>query len=157
MVQYNGAPLSKKGPSWSWSYGSLMYSYLSNLVPITTNAVSLSVTCGRWVVYSGTPISFSNKTDRYDITEILLKVTLNIITTNPSSTVENEGPVYIHWCSIEGNIYYVNIDCFDDKRSIGTDRLQGSFHVSFGYTNKHEIIYPNTILFRLGQHLWSKS
>ena len=32
------------------------------------------------MVFSGTPVSSTNKTDRHDITEILLKVTLNIIT-----------------------------------------------------------------------------
>ena len=36
---------------------------------------SLSVTCDR-----GTPVSSNNKSDRQDITEILLKVTLNTIT-----------------------------------------------------------------------------
>ena len=62
-------------------------------VPITTNVVSLnnnsdevysmqhyvislSVTCGMSEVFSG----FFNKTDRHDITEILLKVALNTIT-----------------------------------------------------------------------------
>ena len=34
---------------------------------------------GRWV-FPGTPISFTNKTDCHDITEILLKVMLNTIT-----------------------------------------------------------------------------
>jgi hypothetical protein len=39
------------------------------------------VTCGRTVVWfsPGTPVSFTNKTDRHDITEILLKVALNTI------------------------------------------------------------------------------
>jgi len=98
----------------------------------------LSVTCGSWVLYSGTPISSSNKTDCYDTTEILLKVTLNTITTNLSSTVENEGPVYIHRCSIGGGIYYVNSDCFDDKCSIGTDHLKGSFHLPFFNEMSHD-------------------
>jgi hypothetical protein len=31
-------------------------------------------------ILSGTPVSSTNKTDRYDITEILLKVALNTIT-----------------------------------------------------------------------------
>ena len=39
--------------------------------------ISLSVSCGRSVVY---PVSSTNKTDRHDITEILLKVALNTIT-----------------------------------------------------------------------------
>jgi hypothetical protein len=38
-------------------------------------------TC-RWFS-PGTPVSSTNKTDRYDITEILLKVALNTLTINP--------------------------------------------------------------------------
>ena len=34
------------------------------------------MTCGRSVVFSSTPVSSTNKTDRHDITEILLKVAL---------------------------------------------------------------------------------
>jgi len=60
-------------------------------VPITTDAVSsnldqgevynimwysLSVTCDRSIVFSGYS---TNKTDRHDITEMLLKVALNTI------------------------------------------------------------------------------
>jgi len=37
------------------------------------------VTCDRSVVFSGTPVSSTNKTDYHDITEILLKVVLNTI------------------------------------------------------------------------------
>jgi hypothetical protein len=37
---------------------------------------------GRWFT-PGTPISYTNKTDRHDITEILLKVALNTITLTP--------------------------------------------------------------------------
>ena len=33
-----------------------------------------------WCVSLGTPVSSTNKTDRHDITEILVKVALNIIT-----------------------------------------------------------------------------
>jgi hypothetical protein len=42
---------------------------------------SLSVTCDRSVFFSfGTPVTSTNKTDRHDITEILLKVALDNIT-----------------------------------------------------------------------------
>jgi hypothetical protein len=44
------------------------------------------VTCHRSVVFSGPPVSSTNKTDRYDITEILLKVALN----STDNTVEDE-------------------------------------------------------------------
>ena len=44
-----------------------------------------SVTCGRSVVFSGTPFSSTNKNDRNDIIEILLKVaSLNTINVNPN-------------------------------------------------------------------------
>jgi hypothetical protein len=36
-----------------------------------------SVTCDRWLISPGPPVSSSNKTDRHDIAEILLKVVLN--------------------------------------------------------------------------------
>jgi len=63
-------------------------------VPITTKVVSLSPTHGEvysiqhyeiktlgagWWFSQGTPISSTNKTDRHDMTEILLKVALNTI------------------------------------------------------------------------------
>ena len=34
--------------------------------------IKLSVTCGRLVVFPGTPVSSTNKTDRHDITEVAL-------------------------------------------------------------------------------------
>jgi hypothetical protein len=42
----------------------------------------MSEICGRFVVFSGlgTPFSTTNKTDHHDITEILLKVALIIMT-----------------------------------------------------------------------------
>ena len=42
------------------------------------------MTCGRGRWFSlGTPVSSTNKTNRHDITEILLKVALNTIYHNP--------------------------------------------------------------------------
>jgi hypothetical protein len=37
--------------------------------------------------FSGTPVSSTNKTDRHDITEILLKVTLNTLTLTLKKTI----------------------------------------------------------------------
>jgi hypothetical protein len=74
--------------SWSWSYGSWIYYYLCNqcLSPLMLwvrvsirarcTTLCLSVTCDRSVIFSG---SSTNKTDRHDIAEILLKLALNII------------------------------------------------------------------------------
>ena len=85
-----------QGSSWSWLYGSWIYNYqylcnqcLSPLmlwvrISIMARCTSLcDKVCqwpptGRWFS-PGPPVSFVNKTDCHDITEILLKVVLNII------------------------------------------------------------------------------
>ena len=101
---------SRRGPSWSWSYGSWIYNYLCNqsLLPLmlwvrishwrgvldTTlwEQVYMQYSYRHWQV--GTEVDLrqiggfllvlrfpsSNKTDRDDITEILLKVALNTTT-----------------------------------------------------------------------------
>jgi len=48
----------------------------------TYNIQSYQVTCDSWVVSHGTLVSSINKTDRRDITKILLKVALNAINHN---------------------------------------------------------------------------
>jgi hypothetical protein len=86
-----------QGKSMSWSYGSWIYNYLCNhcLSPLTLwvrislrryvlDTTSREKVCqwlaaGRWFS-PGTAVSSTNKTDHHDITEILLKVTLNTIT-----------------------------------------------------------------------------
>ena len=98
-------------PSWSWSYGSWIYNYLCNQclsplmlwvrTPFMAKStrynimwLRLSVTCDRSVVFS------TNKTYRYDITEILLNVALNTINqpgNNMASSVD----------SISLSIYFV--------------------------------------------------
>jgi hypothetical protein len=81
-----------EGPSWSWPwlYGSWIYNYLCNqcLSPLqlwvwtrSWQSVLYATLCdkicqwlatGRWFSH-GTPASSTNKIDRHDITEILLK------------------------------------------------------------------------------------
>jgi hypothetical protein len=51
-------------------------------VPITT-----SVAAGQWFS-PVTPVSSTNKTDRHNITELLLKVALNTITHNPIRVIK---------------------------------------------------------------------
>jgi hypothetical protein len=55
------------------------------------------VTSGSLMVFSGTPVSFTNKTGRRDITEILLKVALNTITKTvlTCSELSNEEPGFV--------------------------------------------------------------
>ena len=80
-----------KGPSWPWSYGSWIYNYLCNQCrppPILWVRISIKARCTtlrdivchwlakrRWFS-PDLPVSSTNKTDRHDITEILLKVAL---------------------------------------------------------------------------------
>ena len=85
-----------KGLSWSWSHGSWIYNYLCNqcLSPLmlwvqiplrwgvldtTLCDICQRLAADRWFS-PGTPVSSTNKTDRHDKTEILLKVALNILT-----------------------------------------------------------------------------
>ena len=99
LVQYTSKLTELKhtrhrGPSWPWSYGSWIYNYICNqyISPLMLYVrISIRVRCttlcdkvcqwlvtGRWFS-PGPPVSSTNKTDRHDITEILLKVTLSTI------------------------------------------------------------------------------
>jgi hypothetical protein len=89
-----------EGSSWSSSYDSCIYSYLCNQclspltlwgrIPLRRGAVDTTL-CDKvcqWLVAGlwfspGTPVSSTNKTDRLDITEILLTVALNTTTLTP--------------------------------------------------------------------------
>ena len=83
-----------EGPSWPWSYGNWIYNCLCNrcLSPLmmsvrTLIRVRCTTLCDKvcqWLVTGlwfspGPAVSSTNKTDRHDIAEILLKVALNII------------------------------------------------------------------------------
>ena len=82
--------IDSKGASWSWSYGSWIYSYLYNqyISPLTMwagipsrRSVLDAILCDKvcqWFVTDrwfspGTFVSSTNKADRLDIAEILLK------------------------------------------------------------------------------------
>ena len=84
-------------PSWSWSYCNWNNNYLHNqclslltlwfrtsfmagvLDTSLCDKVCQWLTAGQWFS-PGTPVSSTNKTDRHDITEVLLKVALSTIT-----------------------------------------------------------------------------
>jgi hypothetical protein len=93
----NKTTMFSKYISWSWSYGSWIYKYLYNpcLSPSTLwvwiplrRGVSDTIWCDnvcQWLVRGwwfslGTPVSCTNKTDRHDVAEILVKVALSTIT-----------------------------------------------------------------------------
>jgi hypothetical protein len=75
--------------SWSWSYGSWNIPTYAISCEFESHSwrgtqynimwLSLSMTWGRSVVFPSTPVSSTKKTGHHDITEILLKVTLNTI------------------------------------------------------------------------------
>ena len=83
-----------RGLSWPWSYGSWIYYYLCNQclsslmlwvwISIRARCTTLCNKVCQWLATGqwfspGPPVSSTNKTDRHDITEILLKVALNTI------------------------------------------------------------------------------
>ena len=88
--------------SWPWSHDSWIYSYLGNhCLPPQMLCVRISITAkcttlcdkvcqwlatGRWFS-PGPSASSTNRTDRHDITEILLKVALNTIKSTSSVTL----------------------------------------------------------------------
>ena len=88
------------GPLWSWLHGCWIYNYLCNqflsplmlcvLIPPRRGIFDTTLyykvcqwlATGQWLARwfsPGTPVSSINKTNRHDITEILLKVALNPI------------------------------------------------------------------------------
>ena len=106
----------KRGSSWLWSHGSWIYNYLFHQclsshtlwVRIPLRRCVLNTTCcdkvcqwlaaGQWF----SPVSSTNKTDLHDITEILLKLALNII--NPIPTYEKKKLVCLKNINVKKRI-----------------------------------------------------
>ena len=97
MSSYVGMELiASMGSSWSWSYSSWIYDYLCNQslwpptlwvrTPLRWGVLDTTL-CDKffqWLATGlwfspGTPVSSTNKSDRHDTTEILLKVVLSTI------------------------------------------------------------------------------
>jgi hypothetical protein len=99
------------GPSWLWSYGSWIYNYLCNQwisllmlwvrISIRARCTTLCDKVCQWLATDrwfspGRPVSSTNKTDRHDITEILLKMTLKTI---KQTNIINIGKLITDTCS----------------------------------------------------------
>ena len=95
------------GPSWPWSDGGWIYNCLyvisadvvgsdqGEVYNIMWYFVCQWLVAGQWIS-SGTPISSINKTDRHEITEILLKVALSTI--KPTNSIFcNSACRYFRW------------------------------------------------------------
>ena len=67
---------------------------------------SLSITCDSSMVFSGTPVFSTNKTDCHNITEILLKGAINTISHLP----EQSSSFLLHVVSLHCFQYYLNYD-----------------------------------------------
>ena len=103
------------GSGWLWLYGSWIYNYLCNqcLSPLMLwVSISIRARCTtlcdkvcQWLAIGrrfslGPPVSYTNKTDRHDIAEILLKVALNTIS-KPSNLYlewEEKSFEFVCWC-----------------------------------------------------------
>jgi hypothetical protein len=102
------------GQSWSWSYGSWIYNYQCNqcLSPLTLrvqnplrrgilDATLCDKVC-QWLATCqwfspGNLISSTNKTDRYDIIGILLKVALSTLTLTRVLLVKKLHILWLLW------------------------------------------------------------
>ena len=83
------------------------------------------LTCDRSVVYSGTPVSSTNKTDRHSIIGIWLKVSLNTITLPyPLLFLQN----WIQCAFNLNNWFLLSIDIYDNSDFI---KLTVSFLFQF--------------------------
>jgi hypothetical protein len=72
------------------------------------------MTCGKSWLLPGTPASSTNKTDRHDITEILLKVVLNTIKPNQPTLILRSGkhqhePMIYHGPGKYANHYITDV------------------------------------------------
>jgi hypothetical protein len=108
--------------SWSWSYGSWIYNYQCNdcLSPLRLWVrISIRVRCttlcdkvcqclaaGRWFS-PGIPVSSTNKTDRHDMTEILLKVALKTISLNQA----------IKYCGVKQHVPFTSTGSTEEKHT----------------------------------------
>ena len=113
------------GLPWSWSYGSWIYNYLCKQylsplmlwVQILLNRDVLDTTCDKvsqWLVTGQcfSTVSSTNKTDRHDITEILLKLALNTITL--TLTLLNQWNLNCRGCEINSNYWIYDHKTFMD-------------------------------------------
>jgi hypothetical protein len=118
-----------QGPSWLWPYGSWIYNYLCNqcLSPLTLwvrtplrwgalDTTLCDKVCqwratGQWFSPS-TQVSSNNKTDRRDITEILLKEALSTIKPNQTKTycVELKCIWKMQFCA---TMHILHLNCFE--------------------------------------------
>ena len=126
-----------KGPSWPCSYGSWIYNYLCNqcLSPLTLwvrislrrgvldttlcDKVCQWLATGRWFS-PGTPVSSTNKTDRHDITEILLKVALNTIkqTNYQNVFIDIKTRISSYWKNLITDCQQLFMFCLTHKKLI---------------------------------------
>jgi hypothetical protein len=117
------------GPSWPWYYGSWIYNYLCNQclsslmlwvrISIEARCTTLCDKVCQWLAmcrwYS--PISSTNKTDRHDIAEILLKVALKTIKQTISSPVKQplKKPSFSFCFEVSSNIVFMLQYCVFTK------------------------------------------
>ena len=109
-----------EGPSWSWSYGSWIYNYLCNqcISPLMLWVrISIRARCttlrGKvcqwlatgWCFFPCPTVSSTNKTDRHDITEILLKVALNTVKQTSYGTLLLKLLWLINWIITVVHVY----------------------------------------------------
>jgi hypothetical protein len=103
---------------------------------------------GRWFS-SGALVSSTNKTDRHDITEILLKVALNTINLTPSISME----VFFFRNKLhEKKIYYLDMNMIDtEKYQHARQNMKFTTRSLHSLANKLHILARQADIFGINQ------
>jgi hypothetical protein len=99
---------------------------------------------GRWF-YPGTLISSTNEADRHDITEILLKVALNIIKQTNKHTyylMYNVMYMYISWIDPVSFLLFITTP-YPDLR------ILNSFDLPVYIQTKYQLVFDNSVMINL--------
>ena len=149
------------GPSWPWSYCSWIYNYICNRcpsklmlwvwIPLLARCTTLCNKVCHWLAQGsrfspGTPVFSINKTDRTDITEILLKVALNTIKPNQTNLKKSV------WSSSK----YVGVN-LNSPNTLKTEHMRlriDSLPLSRNYMNKGNTLLLVTHVERRWGDLW---
>jgi hypothetical protein len=131
-----------------------MILYFSNVTTIDNRLQKQSgfflLATGRWFSPS-TPVSFTNKTNRHDITEILFKVVLNIINQPNLSFIHIILQHIIYWLITQYPIKMATIACSSPYIRLHRNLMQYSKNKGWvsEWVSEWVTFYENTAIFQL--------
>jgi hypothetical protein len=106
--------------------------------------------------YPDTLVSSTNKTDRHDITEILLKVALNTIIPNPACMCRVIDSLVYSLKEVQFRFFFKRLTCivsFMQKRVMWCEMHESHFGIAYLICLWHMYNYVRISNITLGQHL----